>query len=156
MAVQLLVTSRNASVRACKAWMSASRSPSVIALLQGASVTITDSILSGNFSNLVGGGIGLEDSTLTLQGCQLTDNAADDYGGMAFIDADSALTLIDSTIEDNDAGYDGAAIYGTGGTITSQESTWDGADIRLEGDSGGAYYLPIGTVSFTCDLTGCQ
>ena len=114
-------------------------------------LTITGSTVSGN---LAGGGIyygyggGIYNgqySTLTITETTISSNSAG-YGGGIF-NYYSTLTIIDSTVSDTgNSAYDGGGIYNWGGTLTIIDSTVSGNSAYY---GGGIYNSYSGTLTIT-------
>lgn len=95
-------------------------------------LTISDSVLSGNTASRDGGAIYVEDTggPLTIERTVISDNAAaDDGGGIYFYDPDQSVSITDSTISGNTADGDGGGIYlydTDGGVVTIERTTISG------------------------------
>ena len=77
--------------------------------LNEATVTFTDSTISGNTAQGDGGGIYAVASTLTFTNADVNDNAAQFSGGGVYLQ-DGAITVTDSTVSDNAAQTSGGGI----------------------------------------------
>jgi len=85
-------------------------------ILSSASVTLTDSVLTGNTTAADGGGIAVNGS-LTITRSAVTNNTAGSDGGGAFVQA-GALTVTDSTFSANTAtGGGGGAVFRDGSGV---------------------------------------
>ncbi|MEQ1703788.1 MAG: right-handed parallel beta-helix repeat-containing protein, partial [Ilumatobacteraceae bacterium] len=106
-------------------------------------VTIRDSVMSGNTAQRNGGAIYVEDTggPFTIERTVIRDNSAvDDGGGIYFYDPDESVSITDSTISGNDADGDGGGIflYDTdGGPFTIERTTISGNTAS----SGGGMFL---------------
>jgi predicted outer membrane repeat protein len=80
---------------------------------QGGTVEITDSTLSNNSANNLGGGIfNSDDGTVEITNSTLSGNSASVNGGGIFNQDDSdTLTITNSTLSGNSAGGNGGGIY---------------------------------------------
>jgi hypothetical protein len=96
----------------------------------GATVTITNSTLSGNSATTEGGGIYNGDGTVTLSNSTVSGNATEFAGGGIANDSLGTLAIINSTFSGNLASY-GGGIFNYG-TVTVTNST-------LSGNSAGGY-----------------
>jgi hypothetical protein len=102
----------------------------------GGTLTLSNSIVSGNRSRWTGGGIN-NSGTLIISNTTINNNSAGDSccggggGGGGIENFSGTLTLNNSTISDNSiiGGYQGSGIY-TGGTVILNNST-------VSGNSGG-------------------
>jgi Tol biopolymer transport system component len=89
---------------------------------------------SGNTNPGVGGGIWVDaNGTLTLQDSMVSGNAADTFGGGIY--NDGRLTVLRSTIENNSTGGSGAGIYSAGPILSITNSTITGN--KAQGSGGG-------------------
>ncbi len=70
-----------------------------------------------NGSDNDGGGVLLEDGTLTLENCNLVENVAGDSGGGVYVTT-GVLNLVDSYVFDNDAGDFGGGFHAQTGTVS--------------------------------------
>lgn len=104
--------------------------------ISGATVTITDSSITGN-SSLRGGGV--EAQNLTLTGCTVSSNNADDVGGGIY--CDGTLTMTNCTISANSSDVRGGGLSIeaasrstiTNCTITGNHATLAGGGAASEG-----------------------
>lgn len=88
-------------------------------------VAVTDSTIRGN-TGITGGGIFTSGGTFTVANSVVTGNSAvPGEGGGIFNGSDGTLTLTGSTVAGNDATYDGGGIANTG-TFTLNDSTLTG------------------------------
>lgn len=117
-------------------------------------VTITDTVISGNDVDDYGGGLYVSYVVdLTISGSTITDNTADGgSGGGAYIYyVDGDISITDSTISGNTAGYLGGGLYlgseigSEGGSVTITRTTI--ADNTAVDEGGGLYlydlYAPV-------------
>jgi hypothetical protein len=99
-----------------------------------AGARLVDSLVTGNSASVFGGGIDVDDGTLTLDNSTVTENTASSSGG---IDSDfGTITLIDSTVSENVASGGGTCtsanlscaggIWNFGGALTLIDSTVSG------------------------------
>src|SRR5438552_1128349 len=99
-------------------------------------LTVTNSIVSNSASlvgNNNGGGINNASATLTVTDSIISGNSAGGDGGGIF-STNAHLTVTNSTISDNSAGTGGGIFYNGGGTLTVMNSTISG---NSAGDGGG-------------------
>jgi hypothetical protein len=89
----------------------------------------------------MGGGI-FSAGTLTVTNSTISENSAA-YGGGIFNEG-GAVTLIDSTLSDNDAYMEGAGVYSQGGTVTVSNSILSN---NMASYTGGGIYNAGGTVA---------
>jgi predicted outer membrane repeat protein len=92
----------------------------------GGTMTIRDSLISGNTTAGDGGGIhngrGTEGGTLTIQNSTISGNSAANNGGGIY--NAGTLTLINSTVSGNSAGLSGGGIWNdVGSTLALDESS---------------------------------
>ncbi|MEK6276620.1 MAG: choice-of-anchor Q domain-containing protein [Actinomycetota bacterium] len=124
---------------------------------EGANLTVSDAVITGNHAGEDGGGIFTSNSgtpgSLTIRNSILSGNSAGDdgadddaYGGAVFANSTS-VTVIGTTVSGNTAGGDGGGIYTTQGTLanplvvansTISGNSTLGAD--LSDDAGGLWF----------------
>ncbi len=94
-----------------------------IGVTYGATLTVSGCTVAGNSasSNALGGGGIFSEGVLTLSGSVIQNDSAVSGGGIAT--ANGAVTVTDSTIEDNVATGSGGGIWTYGGTVTVTGST---------------------------------
>ena len=113
----------------------------------GATLTITNSTLSGNNAR-VGGGI-YNLGTLTITNSTFSSNSAHDGGGI--YDDSAALTITNSTFSGNSA-VDGIGSTGSGGGISAYHGTLTITNSTISGNSafisGGGIYTDGGTLNY--------
>ena len=111
----------------------------------GGTLTLTESTLTHNlavFATLGGGGIYNTDSTLDLNRCTISGNAARRGGGI-YSDGGS-VTSTNSTVSSNVGVFEGGGIYNQGSaTVTMTNSTVTG---NISGTGGGVFNISPGTV----------
>jgi hypothetical protein len=97
------------------------------------SVTLTNSLLTGNLAKAAGGGICTlyPDDTVTLTQCNITGNSAGQGGGISF---GGVVTMTRCTVSGNSANY-GGGLFGQFMSLT--ESTVSGNSAVVEG--GGVF-----------------
>ena len=99
---------------------------------QAADLTITGSVLRGNFGERAGGGIKSQHTVAFVNDSQILSNRTDGDGGGIFASKSSLLTLSNTLVEGNLAVPSGASQFeGHGGGIALR----DGAGLVVEGDS---------------------
>ena len=101
----------------------------------GATVTITDCTISGNFSQPGGGGIFGTHTFLTVANSTISGNSTPSNGGG--ISASGGLVIENSTISGNSAGTSGGGIYG-GATVENSTISGNSAGVSGGGIYGGA------------------
>lgn len=89
-----------------------------------ADVTVTGCTLTGNTANR-GGAIAIDGGTLTISDSTISGNTGHDSGGGVYTSASSTTTITGSTISGNDAGT-GGAIRNRGTTMTVTSCTISG------------------------------
>lgn len=94
-------------------------------LVSQGSVTISDSIISGNHANEGGAAFAADGATLSLVTSTLSGNSADYGGGAVMVYECAALSISASTLDDNQA-YRGGAVALWHGALTMQNSTISG------------------------------
>ncbi len=93
-----------------------------------------------------GGAVSMTDSTLTVVGCRIAGNNADDQGGGIHA-AESTVTVVDSTVSDNTSRAGGGGIDADDDVdLTVSESTFSG---NTTGPHGGGIELFDGTLTIT-------
>jgi hypothetical protein len=97
-------------------------------------LTITDSSISGNASTQSTGGIYLQQCTAAIRGSTVADNAAATNGGGLFITDGTSVTVRDSTLSGNTAGwYGGGVAYGA--TQAGDVSTFTSVTVTANRDN---------------------
>lgn len=105
------------------------------ALFNGGEVELINSTLSDNTTEGDGAALFNEGGEVTLENCTISGNdSTDGEGGGIFNEAESFVTLINSTVSGNHAGFGGAGISNDG-TLTLINSTITGNE--TEGAGGG-------------------
>jgi hypothetical protein len=112
------------------------------------SITITNSVISGNSATGRGGGASIQCDTVTLVGSTISGNVTDHGGGLS-IDSDGPVSISHCTIADNSGllSSGGAEIWSD--TVTVTDSTISGNTTRSEYAGG----LGIGAESVV--VAGC-
>ncbi len=121
---------------------------------------LVDSLVTGNSASVFGGGIDVDDGTLTLVDSAVTGNTSDSSGG---IDSDfGTVTLIRSTLSNNTAangtacqgvGSCAGGMWNFGGTLTLIDSTVSGNTATRRG-GGIVNQTPTGGPAATLTLSG--
>ncbi len=136
-------------------WQPATRqaSPGAGLTLDASTISIALCEFSDNWSEILGGGIGIfNGSSLELSFCSISGNRSDTSGGGIFT-ADSNLTMASCTVSDN------LAVFGAG--IYSQNSSLLLSDCRIQTNSadmsgGGVFYgnvfSDVSAIFNRCDL----
>ena len=99
----------------------------------GATVTLDNSIVSGNTASIAGGGI-FNSGVLTVTDTRISGNNAPVGGGIYNA---GTMTLNNSTVSGNTTSGDGGGIFNDGGTLTLNNSTIRGN--AASGGGGGIY-----------------
>jgi hypothetical protein len=110
-------------------------------ILNGATLTITNSTLSGNSASNAGGGIFNSGTTLTITNCTLSGNSGGDSGGGGIFNySGTTLTITNSTLSGNSAGVGAAGVGGgiltSGTTLTITNSTLSGNSTTYNNGGG--------------------
>lgn len=119
----------------------------------GSTVTFQGCILSDNIAANGGGGMHWDDGMVTLLDCTFTGNQAEGGGGLHVNYSSAAIT--GSTFSGNDAGYGGGLAFEGGPSLDVIGCTFleNSADATDEG--GGGAYVEGGAVQFAeCDFQG--
>ena len=109
------------------------------------SVTLTDSIVSGNRSTDYGGGIYSDDGAVFVIRSTVSGNTASDNGGGIYSDG-GAVSLTSSTVSGNAAGEHGGGIFSDGGAVSLTSSIVSG---NTTDSYGGGIYSVGGAISLT-------
>jgi len=113
-------------------------------------MTITDAIISDNYTSEGDGGGIYNKGTMTISGTTISANRADRGGGI-FNDSSGTLTITDSTISSNASADGGGGIWNKETLTLSNCTIWDN---RTDGE-GGALASTDGTVTITnCTIAG--
>ena len=106
---------------------------------------IHDSAIVGNQAPDVGGGIFIDSGVLLVDGTKIRRNTAGSGGGL-FVNADAYADLVETSLDDNDAGDGGAIWIETGplqdstriirSTLSGNEATGDGGAIFTRSTKG--------------------
>ena len=111
-------------------------------------LTVTNSLLTGNSTGTHGGAI-RNYATLTVSGGSVSDNLAEDNGGGIFHSENGTMSVTDTTFADNSAGSHGAGIWSDAEatlvnvTLSENSARWDGGGIC----SRGTLSVTNGTIS---------
>ena len=115
--------------------------------LQG--LTLTGGVPAGSpgiYRGTSGGGLYVENSTVTLTNCTLSGNTSVQYGGGLFNNG-GAVTFTNSTVAGNAAAYYGGGLISFEGALTLTNSTVSGN--TLSGGGGAGVELEYSTATFT-------
>lgn len=117
-------------------------------IVENASLTIKDSVISGNTSTAQGGGVyaAVTDGSVSITGSTLSGNSATAQGGGISVSASGStdVTLSGNTILENTAGQDGGGIYLSRPeqSETAPDTTICGNTIQKNsGKNGGGIYI---------------
>ena len=110
---------------------------------------INGNTVDGASSNGIGGGAVLNNGTLTVDNCTLSNNQSS-WGGGIFNDVNGTVAIYDTTLSDNSAFYDGGAIWNDG-TMSINSTRISNNLANSEGSStgGGAYNTSRGKSTIT-------
>ena len=126
-------------------------------LNEGSTVFLTNCAVSGNSTDVSGGGISdnfLTGGTLTIESSTLSGNYAGDYGGG--IENSGALIINNSTLSGNTGEFTGGAILNQG-SLTVSNSTLSGNATQLHGGgiwTGGQCAISNSTLSSNNGMNG--
>ena len=116
-------------------------------------LTLTDTIVSGNFSTDEGGGIHARLGEVSLVNSQVTGNVSSDEGGGIFVFSgfgySGSLTLNGSTISDNFTSSSGGGIHAERSPVTLVDSAVTGNQTYGRDSGGGGIYAFGGTVTLS-------
>ncbi|MEN8219442.1 MAG: right-handed parallel beta-helix repeat-containing protein [Pseudomonadota bacterium] len=114
-------------------------------------VTLSHSIISGNKANFYGGGAYIEgSSTISISDNTISDNTAHRIGGVHFSSSGTA-TFTDNIISGNTGNNRIGGVYFSGpGTVTITNNTI--SDNTASYDVGGVYFSGSGTATFTDNI----
>jgi len=108
--------------------------------VENSSVTIANSLIDNNIAEDNGGGIAVLNGDLVLDGTTVEGNESGVHGGAVYKVLGS-MTVADSVLQNNSAGVDGGALYLSLGGLTMTDSVVLGNDAS---DDGGGVYLVLG------------
>jgi hypothetical protein len=114
-------------------------------ILNGGRVTVTNSTLSGNFTNYLGGGIyNYNNGTLTVINSTLSGNSAGGAGGGGIANVSGEVTVANSTLSGNTTSGGGGGFYNQG-NLTVTNSTLSGNS--ASGAGGGIVNYGTGIIT---------
>ena len=119
--------------------------------IQNATVTLNNCVISDNSSGSNAGGVYLQDGTLTLNSCTVQGNSAIRGGGI--YNNNGIFTLFDCWIDDNTADF-GGGIYAQIGTYNIGYSTISNNRANLQG--GGIYNQDTDVEIINCTVYNNQ
>jgi len=130
------------------------------------SLTITDSVITGNTAGDQGGGVflnvGASTVDFTITDSTISNNSANDQGGGVFLntgfDSTGSLTITDSTVSGNDSTDQGGGVFYnagsgtnvltiTGSTVSGNTADNDGAGVFFNSGAGGTLDVTDSTVA---------
>jgi hypothetical protein len=119
----------------------------------GASFTLANCTVMGNFAPVSGGGLFVQNGGATITGCTFADNGADSGGGM-FLNTSAVVSLRDSTLSGNEAQSDGGAIATnqTPLVIHNCTITFNRAGINTFASTGGGIFAGNGSVNLESSI----
>jgi len=101
--------------------------------------------ITGGQASASGGGVFVENSSVTIANSRIDDNEAEDNGGGIAV-VNGQLILEDTLVEDNEAGVHGGGIYKSVGDVTISDSV---IQANVAGIDGGGIYLDVGGFTMT-------
>lgn len=117
---------------------------------EAAGTSITNSTVDHNAADDAGGALYVEGGTLTLQGDQVVGNDGDDEGGALYVEErgkEAPVTISSSTISDNLADSDGgAADIEYARSLTISDSALSNNSAGYDDDGGAIYVYESGTL----------
>ncbi|MDZ7721807.1 MAG: right-handed parallel beta-helix repeat-containing protein [candidate division KSB1 bacterium] len=123
-----------------------------LTIAAGNSVTVRDMTLRYGNGGTTGGGAVLNNGSLTIENCIITDNittGASNYGGGIY--NSGVLSVINSTVKNNTSGASGGGIY-SAQDITVKKSTISG---NTAASDGGALVYSASDDNLNLTLTNC-
>ena len=108
-------------------------------------LTIDQSIVSGNQSAAFGGGIFTNSGSVNLTSSTVSGNQSGSYGG-GIASSSGSVSLASSSVSENDSGFDGGGIRTFAGPVSLVNSTVSG---NQSGGDGGGIRTFAGPVSLT-------
>lgn len=109
-------------------------------LNNGGSLTINNSIISGNEAYSYGGGVANENSgTVVINNSTINNNVASDGGGISQNTQLGTTIVNDSTVSGNSGLSRGGGLWNSGGNLTLRNSTISGNEALGIGKGGGLY-----------------
>jgi hypothetical protein len=124
-------------------------------ILNGGTLTVINSTISGNRARNDGGGIDIDGGTVTITNSTISGNSASGSGGGIW--NGSTLTITNSTISENSASGSGGGIWNnstltiTNSTISGNSASGSGGGIR---NTGGTANLSFVTIASNSANTG--
>ncbi len=124
---------------------------------EGSRLTILNSVISGNHSGDIGGGLRIGNSDVFISGSTIVSNSTGFNGGGIFANnggfgagfgpaEEPRLRILDSVISLNEAGRNGGALHIGGGDVALYGSTIAN---NLAGRDGGGLFVTFGSVTTT-------
>ncbi|MEW5987667.1 MAG: choice-of-anchor Q domain-containing protein [Chloroflexota bacterium] len=104
----------------------------------GATLTLTNTVLSGNYARWDGGGLYNDQGTVTITNSTLQGNVATLYSGGGFYNYLGTVVAQGSTFTGNNGGSQGGGGFNSGGTVTISQSTLTGNVSRTGSGVGSA------------------
>jgi len=105
--------------------------------VDGATLNIDDSVITGNTAMVSGGGLFANDSTVTITNSQFTANTAS-MGGAILSQGSGSLTVTDTRFTGNIVGQEGGAIYSGVNTLVTGSIIANNASPLAGGANKGA------------------
>lgn len=121
-------------------------------------LTATRLTLSDNVAKTRGGGMQLDESTLSCQACVITGNRAGSSGGGLSLEGDGRQTVSFSgattELRDNQAGGAGGGVYSTGVDLTLRGVLADNRSTSTSSSGQGLYFLGGDLTLTSLDVSG--
>lgn len=108
---------------------------------------------SFTISDTVGGGIELEDSTMTVEDCLISGNSASSGGGIYIVNSD--LTVKNTTVYNNQVIYEGAgiAVLDSSALMLDDVLVWDNYALHATDAMGGGIFI---NTDSTANMDRCR
>lgn len=110
-------------------------------------ISLTDSVLMNNTAGTQGGGIYLNQGTLTLSNTSISGNSSTESGGGIYGDDGPTITVLNSTISGNSTAEQGGGIFAGAGSLSLTNSTVSGNTADRQG--GGIFAGDTAALSHT-------
>ncbi|MFO1477873.1 MAG: right-handed parallel beta-helix repeat-containing protein, partial [Verrucomicrobiota bacterium] len=123
----------------------------------GTNVTISGLTIADGFTDQTGAGVyaaGGPGSVLTLSGCIITNNNANDFGGGLYNSPGGTMTVSNCAIAGNSTTRSGGGIYNDTATLKVIASTLSGNSAIMGGDGGGILNYAAPGQSATLTVSG--
>lgn len=131
----------------------------------GGTLTLNGVTITGNEEEAGGGIYNLGSGTITIENSIISGNTADVGSGGGIYNGNGTLTLNNCIVSGNDAAVDGGGIHNSGGSVTVENGSIIGGDgtgnTAINGLGGGIYNaegtitVDGSTVSYNDAINGC-